>query len=218
MSQIVSQAPSPAPETELAPNEQCPRCQKKLTDPNGMGWCSSCGYCRSLEEHQAPVSSEEQKRKAPSLGGLVEASVAIGGLPIWVWNTLLGILFIVGLSVFASRRLPPDSFQRALWTTQQIAFGFFVMIAGQVWALFQIASEDPMVTFKDAIFPFRLYGLIFKRMPKLSVSVYLGAWGMTLIACALIVIGGLGHWLTYLPGAKNNPNNKKGPQAIQRPR
>ena len=29
--------------------ESCPQCAAKLIDPNGLGWCRACGYCRSLE-------------------------------------------------------------------------------------------------------------------------------------------------------------------------
>ena len=68
----------------------------------------------------------------------------------------------------------------------------------------RIAPEEASLSFVDAVFPFRLYGLVFKRLPKTAVTLYGGSWGIVTILSAVIFIGGLGHWFNYLPG-----NNKK---------
>src|SRR5258708_5777213 len=74
------QAPAPgvmAPdaESEAAPAEAgqespCPRCGGKLVNPTSLGWCPTCGYCRSLAEDGAkiPLSTEPAARQTSPLG------------------------------------------------------------------------------------------------------------------------------------------------------
>ena len=64
--------------------------------------------------------------------------------------------------------------------------------------------------FKDALFPFRLYGLILKHLPSTRLTIYFGAWGVAAIVSAAVLTGGLGHWFTYLPhNQKNQMKNLK---------
>src|SRR5262245_55714947 len=57
-----------------APPPSCPRCQGKLTDPRGLGWCQACGYCRSLEEERekVPLPKTAPASRPGSSQGLVE--------------------------------------------------------------------------------------------------------------------------------------------------
>jgi hypothetical protein len=43
-----------------------------------------------------------------------------------------------------------------------------------------------------------------KRLPASRHTLYLGAWGLTAIIAANDFIGGLDHWLNYLPGKNKN--------------
>ena len=69
-------------------------------------------------------------------------------------------------------------------------------------------GEDSTLSFWDAVFPFRLYGMLGKRLPNTRHSLYLGIWGAAAIISAVIFIGGLGHWVNYLPGAQKTPSQK----------
>src|SRR5690348_15640877 len=63
-------------ETASAPAEAtpevplCPRCGGKLTNPEGLGWCPSCGYCRSLEQDakKAALATPAKPRGPSPLG------------------------------------------------------------------------------------------------------------------------------------------------------
>lgn len=183
----------------------CPRCQQPLIDPQGLGWCKACGYCRSLEEGEQQTA---QKVVAPKPNQLTATGAAIGQSPMWVWIALGGVLAIAVATLAGGRFLTLTPLERALMTTGHIVLGAALMFIGQLIALVKIAPEDPSLTFKDAVFPFRLYGLILKRLPGASYAIYLGLWGLTAIVAANVFIGGLGHWLTYLPGNSNNPPAK----------
>jgi hypothetical protein len=184
----------------------CPRCQQPLIDPDGLGWCKACGYCRSLEEGEQNTAKETA---APKPNQLTATGAALGQTPIWFWVTFVGLLLIAGAAFACSRFLTLTPFQRAFLTTGQSAVGVALLFIGQFIALLKIAPEDSTLSFKDAVFPFRLYGLILKRLPSTSFSLYLGVWGLTAIIAVNIFVGGLGHWLTYLPGNGNNAGKTK---------
>jgi hypothetical protein len=186
----------------------CPRCGKPLTDPAGIGWCQECGYCRSLEEDKAKVRLEPA---SASPAGAVQPPAAPEGSklgPAWVWILLLGVIAFTAVSQVPARNLAPRSFERALWTTGQIGFGVLMILVGQFIALLRIAPHDEKLGFKDMFLPFHLWSQVCKRLPALSGSLCLASWGLATILSACIFIGGLSHWMTYLPGQKNHPGQQ----------
>jgi hypothetical protein len=188
---------APAPIVFTVP---CPRCKEPLIDPRGLGWCKKCGYCRSLAETDAqPAKSAAEPTTLNATGS------AISQTPTWVWVTLFGIAIVAGATFVGGRYLTLSPLERALLTTVQIALGIAAMIFGQFIGLMRIAPEESVLGFWDAIFPFRLYGMIFKRLPATRHTIYLGAWGLAGAVSALIFVGGLGHWFSYLPNSKNPP-------------
>ncbi|MBI3823129.1 MAG: hypothetical protein HY289_10685 [Planctomycetes bacterium] len=197
-------SPASAPTNVAAPPDACPRCQKPLVDPTGLGWCKSCGYCRSLAESETKASPTVDAKAAPG-NQLTATSSAIAQAPTWIWVMFAGMIAVAALTAAIGYLLKLAPFERALLTTLQIAAGLGVMFVGQFIGLMKIAPDESTLSFKDAVFPFRLYGLIFKRLPETSLTVYLGAWGIAAAVSAAIFIGGLGHWFNYLPGHPNNP-------------
>jgi hypothetical protein len=189
----------------------CPRCGKPLTDPHGMGWCQGCGFCKSLAEDKAKVVLEPAAAQATpkSLAGVVEAGKLATQIPRWFWPLMLGVIGFAGASQLPARQLAPNSLERALWTTGQIAAGLSLILLAQFIALLRIAPEDEKLSFKDMFLPTRLWVLVFKRLPALRVPVWLAGWGLAIIVSACVFIGGLGYWMTYLPGGKNAPTKNK---------
>lgn len=185
----------------------CPRCQKPLIDPNGLGWCKACGYCRSLAESEAKAA-EASKPAAPTTVGAT--SSAIFQTPTWFWVTLGGIVLVAGGTFALGNFLTLAPLQRALLTTVEIGLGAVIMFIGQLIGVTQIAPDESTLNFKDAVFPFRLYGLVLKRLPSTRHTVYLGAWGLAAIVSAAVFVGGLEHWFTQLPGYHPSPLHKKG--------
>lgn len=194
--------------TQLAaPASACPRCHKPLIDPSGLGWCKACGYCRSLAESETKTAPADAAAAVPA-NQFTATSAALGQTPTWVWITLAGLPVIAAISFACGRWLPLDPFGRALFTTLQIAAGVGILFVGQCIGLMKIAPDEPSINFWDAIFPFRLYGLLFKRLPSTRHTIYLAAWGIAAILCAAIFIGGLGHWFKYIPGNQKNVPQK----------
>lgn len=185
----------------------CPRCGKPLTDPQGMGWCQGCGYCKSLEEDKAKVKLEPAAPKPDAQGGTPAAKIALS-VPRWIWPLLLGVIGFSAASLLPARHLAPNTLERALWTTAQMAAGLFMIFVAQFIALLRIAPEVETLSFKDMLLPTRLWPLVFKRLSTLYVPVWLAAWGLAIMVSAGIFIGGLGYWGTYLPGGKNAPAKK----------
>jgi hypothetical protein len=180
----------------------CPRCKKPLADPGGLGWCQACGYCRSLEEDRARLPLDKPAAKS-------SAEVAPAGMmpqksSVWAIVLFAGVV-VLGVGCFAaSRYFALTPLQRALWTSIQILAGVAIMITGQCYALLIIAPKDGTLHITDAIVPFRLYSLMFKHLGRACVGIWCGGWGLTIVLSALICVGGLGHWLNYLPKSKES--------------
>jgi hypothetical protein len=196
------------------PAALCPRCKKPLTDPDGLGWCQACGFCRSLDDDKAkvtlpkPVPACEEVRKPQN--GFVEFCAFIIKLPSWFWTLLLGVALFALVSYITGKHVQMTPLERALWCSIQIGLGIALILAAQLLALMRIAPEDERLSSKDAILSGRLWGLVFQRMPAMRVSVWLAGWGLTVIIAAIFLIGGLSHWMTYMPGnnkAKSGPNS-----------
>lgn len=189
------------PEVNAVP--PCPRCKKPLIDPHGLGWCKACGYCRSLAESETTnAKSPDAKPSTPNT--VTATGSALGQTPSWFWVTLAGVIIVAGATFLCERYLKFTPLQRASLTTVQIVVGVAMMFLGQFIGLLRIAPEDSTLSFKDALFPFRLYSLVMKRLPSTRHTLYLGVWGAAVIIAANLFIGGLGHWITYLPGAQKN--------------
>jgi len=204
---------NPSPEAEAEPaGDFCPRCKSKLIDPNGLGWCKACGYCKSLEDDKARVPLEAQRLpRPPSTLGLVEFGQVMAQLPSWVWIMLGGVAIVVAFSVPLAGSLAARPLPRAVCSTVEAILGLLLIFAAQTWALCVLAPGDDKLHFKDAVFPGRLWGMSLRRLPQMRGQVWLASWGLACILSAVFVIGGQAHWLTYLP-KKATP-----PPAVEQP-
>ena len=180
---------------EVPISADCPRCSKPLIDPQGLGWCKACGYCHSLQEGESKATPEAASQPT-TIGATGSAFMQ---LPAWMWITLAGIVMIVCLSIGLGRSVPLKPLERALVTTVGTAIGLAIMLLGQFIGLMRVAPDDPSLTFNDVVFPFRLYGIVMKRLPLTQMTLYLGTWGLALIISLNVCVGGVTHWLTYLP-------------------
>jgi hypothetical protein len=192
MSQATA-TPIAAPPTTVS----CPRCKQPLIDPQGLGWCKACGYCRSLADSEKQAGPAPEAPAKPS--ALAVTGSALTHMPAWIWISLLGVIVVAGATYAAGRYLTLTPLHRALLTTIEMAAGVLLMFVGQFLGVLRIAPEDSNMGFFDAIVPFRLYSLIFKRLPTAQTTLFFGAWGITAIVSAVIFVGGLGHWMNYLP-------------------
>jgi len=195
--------PEPAaPPIDEAPTQPidanvCPRCSSQLTDPGGLGWCSGCGYCRSLEEEGktiAPAPEATAPRK-PSLLGASEFGEAMRLMPRWVWPLLGGVAFVVGVSVAADYLLPDECFARALWSAIQIVVGVVGVIVAQLWAALLVAAHEDGLRARDVIVPGRLWRDVVRRLPETRKPVWLGMWCLSGLICAVTIIAGFDYWL-----------------------
>jgi hypothetical protein len=202
---------SSSPASVQPPNAAslCPRCQNKLVDAAGLGWCSKCGYCQSLEDDKDKVRKPQPQKTTNLTGGTGDAFRLIVQLPSWVWLLVMGVGIIGGLSFCIGQQFAPDSFQRAVWCTSQIGAGLLLMLAAQFWALTYLAPHDENVGVKDVFLPFRLWTVMFRHMPAMRWPVSVVAWSLAIILCGAIFIGGLSHWMNYLPGSKTAQSTGK---------
>jgi hypothetical protein len=188
-------APAAVPAPGAVP---CPRCGGKLTNPEGLGWCPSCGYCRSLDEGAGKMAiAAAQGPRKPSPLGIVEFFEVLGKLPFWLWMLVGGSAIVAAISVAADFVLPEESLARALWSTIQVATGLLGLFAAQVWAFLLIAPESEHISAKDLILSARLWSMACRRLPQSQRQVWLGGWSATTMLSAIFLIGGFSYWYQF---------------------
>ena len=176
----------------------CPRCSEKLIDPQGLGWCAKCGYCRTLtEEAPQALVSEAPVAHQPSPLGILEFCDMMARLPHWLKVLLCGIGVVAVLSLFARLVLPDGTLARALVCTLELMFALSGLLLAQAWALAHIAPEDDSLGPKDILFASKLWKLTFHRLPDTHKQVCLGGWSVTAGLCSVFLVGGFSYWAQF---------------------
>jgi hypothetical protein len=199
-------ADAPAVQTLTAEPESsaiapCPKCSARLINPESLGWCPKCGYCRSLEEDakNSPLSLQLQGKSIskPSPLGALEFWEMVVGLPIWLKILVAGIAIVAVVALGLNFALPSESFSRAICSTLIIVIALGCLIAAQVWSVILIAPDEERVGPKDMFFPGKIWGFVFRRLPAMQKQLWMGTWSVTALICAICIIGGLDFWYQY---------------------
>jgi hypothetical protein len=181
----------------------CPKCRGKLIDPEGLGWCLVCGYCRTTHETAGLITPDETVRvKKPSPLGIVECFQLMAQVLAWIGVDLAVVAGLVVLALAVDARLESDARARAVWSTAQIGGSLIILFFAQLWALILLAPRDDRLGMWDAVIPFRLWSTSLKGLPLTRGPVSLGTWSLTLLFTAMFLIGGLSYWLPKKPGEK----------------
>ena len=184
----------------------CPRCGGKLLNPDGLGWCNDCGYCRSVEKAEAvvgpPVEDESPRPKRLAWLGATDFGEALKRMPGWGWVLLGGMAVVGGASVAADYLLPEEGWPRALCSALQMVLSIVGLIAAQLWAVILIGSREDGLGAKDLILGGRVWRATLKRLPATRAPVWLGAWCLTALVCGAAIIGGFDYWLEAVRGSK----------------
>jgi hypothetical protein len=184
---------------------RCPRCDTKLTNPEGLGWCSECGYCHSLEEEGKTLPDPDEKPETaakPSPLGVMEFGQLMQKLPSWVWIMIAGLVTVIGLSIAANMLLPDVCLARALWSALQMVLGFCGLVGVQLWAVLRYGSEDDKLGAKDIVLPGGVWRVVIRRLPASRGALWVGTWCLTAIICGAFIIGGYDYWLELLKEGK----------------
>jgi hypothetical protein len=206
------------PPAGLAPPEAiCPRCGGKIIDPESLGLCSNCGYCRLLEEEAAHARPRPKPAPRKSSGlGLVECLDLVASMPTWAWVLLLGEVVAVAVSIMGQLVLHEEVTEYTVWYSVQAGLGLVAVLAAQLWALMLVAAEDGRLGPKDLFLPTRLWWVAFRKLPATHWPVWLGTWGLTLLIGAAVVFAGRVSWSQIL-GPERDKDDSKPRTALVRP-
>jgi hypothetical protein len=193
-----------ADDTVTVPIASCPRCGGRVTDPGGISWCPSCGHCPLLEK-QAEQVPDQPAPRAPSKLGAVEFFSVVGRTPGWLWLLLLGVFSVIGVSLTVGFILPHESIDRVRWSLGQLLFGVVVVVAAHLWAMRQVPAVEVRGRSRGTYSLVELWRSAASRMPATRWPINLLSWGVSLIVCALLVIGGFSWWVLNAKIAADRP-------------
>lgn len=184
----------PAPPATPRPEALCPKCQGKLVNPESLGWCPNCGYCRSLEETRTGMfdaTSMSNWNRVFSWRILVEWACML-------WTIPAAMLLGAAVCFFAPLSLPPEPDQATLatYTTILIGSGVVIVLLAQLWILLLIAPHHEGVGAKDMILPFRLWYLALRELRQTRVPISVVTFGVTLIVGGVLELADMAFWRT----------------------
>jgi hypothetical protein len=184
----------------------CPRCGGKLTNPETLGWCPRCGYCRSLQKDAAQAAlAKEPGNQKPSVLGMREFFDVLAKTPPWMRVLAAGVAVLVGLSLAVDFLTPEECLPRALWSVVQLVVGLVGLVTAQIWAFIRIAPNEERMGVGDLIMTGRLWALTVRRLPEMRRQVWLGAWGVVAMLTAVLLVGGFGYWWQFYKPKKIAP-------------
>ncbi|MBI1918566.1 MAG: hypothetical protein HYS12_28060 [Planctomycetes bacterium] len=198
--------PAPATSTGNAKETKpgCPRCGGTLTNPGGLTWCPACGYCPLLEE-KGKQEPRQTTTDVPSKLGAIEFFSVVGRTPRWLVLLLGGVFAVIVGSLGASSALPDESLHRVFWSLGQLLFGVAVVVGAHVWAIAQVSSTEVRARGRGSWSLLGLWRAAASQMPATRWPVNLLSWGLTLIFCALFIVGGFGWWVTNAKIVQERP-------------
>jgi hypothetical protein len=175
-----------------------------LTDPQGIGLCPRCGFCRTLAvEGVAVLASAGQKPNwEPTVRGLRHA---LRVAPAALLTVCVALVAVVPLAYSADMRLAPGSRERAVWSAWNLLAGLLLVGAGQAWAINLLKEMKERVSWSDLASPFQLWGLTLRRLPATAWPVGLGNSGALTILAAVVWVGGLSYWFRLYPSVDDGP-------------
>src|SRR6266568_2147995 len=125
--ELPTEPPTDFAEQPLEPpvEVKCPKCDGRLIDPEEMGYCPSCGYCRYVEEARRNPGFERPKPPTPTQLFAEGVRGTVADVPGWVGVMLGGIVAIIVYLIALNNLLADPSYARAL-------AGLLMMIGGLV--------------------------------------------------------------------------------------
>ncbi len=180
-----SQAPDPS---------LCPRCRRPLMDPFGLGLCSACGYCHSLQGGRTPADLRKETASASTALDTSDDTVTPQGgrrtMRPWLVSLSLSCASVLLGAFWLARILSPAAGLRLQVGWGGSVLGFTLLVGAHCWALRLINGQEdnpaptvPKHRFGDFV---PVWRRIVAALPRTrGPLVALG------LACSLVLGGGL---------------------------
>ena len=181
---------------EAVPATACPRCRGKLADPEGLGYCPRCGFCRAVEREKAQAQTAAAQLCEAANRQVATNWQAVQALPASVWVILVATVFLLPISYLAHRNLAADSRARYVWMAAQISLGVASLAASQLWA-FVLVRRKEKVGLRDLVFPGNLWRHAVHGLPETGGPFSLCAFGGVAVLTGVLWIGRWDWLLTY---------------------
>jgi hypothetical protein len=186
---------------DAPPEVRCPKCDGgRLIDPEEMGYCPICGYCRYVEEARQNPGFDRPKQ--PTEMEVFKASVGqtVAAMPGWVGVMLGGIFAIIVYLIALDSLLAEPSYERAMAGLVMMIGGLVTTLACQFWALLKVAPRHQELAMTDSFLrPGQIWHAAVGEMPATRWPVWLAAWGLSLALGAALFVGGQSYWVPDAP-------------------
>jgi serine/threonine protein kinase len=153
---------------------KCPKCGHDKF--SSIGWCLSCGYSPTVEEHAPP------KKESP----INSAWIILGGV--------LGVLMATAVC-HVTLRVMPQNWMRWIWI--QTGLGLAGMVVGYIWNYYCVLPYYGDHTGNLTWNPLTLLSAGVHQLPKTRWALGVGAWGTTALAATFFIVGDISFLWTF---------------------
>ena len=200
---------SPEPSGKPASGSACAICHS--TKPWGeSSWCPDCGFYPKLD---AVVKSNpelqktvEDKPEVETPTGPVEEELATQ----WIVQLMLGIAIVIAITMAIRVLYHYIDGTRGIWTIGQVVAGFIGLCAAQIAAANHSMAKRANTSLMDAVNePIEVWKSTFEELPQGKERLFLGAWSLTAIVSAILIIGGVNSQMIFgnTKVVKKKPDN-----------
>jgi len=181
-------------------DSKCPKCTGRLIDPEEMGYCPTCGYCRYVEEARRNPGFDRPKPPTPTQLFAEGVRGSVAELPGWLVVLLGGAFAIIVYLIALDVLLENHSYERAMAGLLMIIAGVATTFACQFWALLKVAPRHQELGMADSFLrPALIWQTAVRELPATRWAIWFAAWGLALALGAALFVGGQGYWIPDTP-------------------
>jgi hypothetical protein len=170
----------------------CPRC--RATEKWGMSsWCPKCGYYPAVDGKRDNGSSWADELTAPQTeeDTSSEDEGLLSAVPPWMWQMMLGVCGIVGMSLFVKATFDGMEQSPGAWAWAQLIAGMVSLVTAHGLASKFAMSKDRRLNFGDVILAWpSIWQPTVSILPVGNLRICSAIWGATAAVSSMLLIGG----------------------------
>ena len=174
------------PTLQVEQGSACPQCGSSESWGENS-WCPDCGFYPKFATEQ-PAPKAAVMKSTPTAA----AQERSGKLPKWTYPMLIGVGAIIIGNITLRVLLYLNGGPRSLLSMLELLTGLGVALGATIIAWKEARKRDKRVSLLDCVTsPLSVWQPTVDDLPETHKRVWSLVWGLTMVLCSVVIIGGL---------------------------